>query len=136
MYQPHYDADRWTLFFVDGPLVDKDCFAGERNVFVCGGLQHPDKMAWVSGRNAPFAPAVAIGYRRTWKQVDGKAISFMVPDLDDPRRVLTGVVWLDLSPADIERIEAFELGGGLRQRVEIDVLVGDAVVRAITYVEK
>ena len=59
----------------------------------------------------------------------------MVPDEDDPGRVLTGVVWLDLTVEEQEKIEAFELAGGLRKREQVRVTVGEAAIAAITYLK-
>ena len=136
MYEPHYDAGSCAIYFVDGAPGDPDVLGGRTNVFVCGALQDPGKMASLLGRNAPFAPAVARGYRRTRASIAGREVPFMATDPDDPERVLTGVVWLDLSVEDLERIEGLELEGGLRVRVAIDVTVGERTIEAITYLRR
>jgi len=136
MYESHYDAQNWAIFFVDGPLEEKDYFGGRINVFVCGSLQHPGKMAPQIGRNAPFAPAVARGYSRTWQTVDGRDVPFMLPDPVDPQSALTGIVWLDLSEEEVEKIERVELQDDLRWRIDIEVRIGERRMEAITYIKR
>ena len=136
MYTPYYDAERWALVFTDGAAGQPDPFAAGTRVFVCGGLQHPDKMTSIIGRAAPFAPAVARGFQRVWKDVEGSPVSFMVPNSEDPQSVLTGVVWLGLDDGEVRKVEGFELAGNLRRRISVAVVVGDDTVQAITYVER
>ena len=136
LYEPHYDAESWALYFVDGPLEGKDYFGGEINVFVCGSLQHPGKMVPLIGRNAPFAPAFARGYSRRWEKVGGRDVPFMLPAPDNPRRALTGIVWLVLSEEEVERIENVELHEDLRKRIAITVKVGERDVEAVTYIKR
>ncbi len=136
MYEPQYDADSHALFFTDGPRQDRDCFGGALNVFVCGGLQQPDKMNGLIERRPSFAPAVVVGFRRIWKNVGGRDYPLMVPAPEEPDRPLTGVVWLDLTPEDLARIETLELDNNVRKRIDIKVLVGDRLLNAITYVER
>ena len=114
MYRPRYAAEHSALFFCSEPISSEAAFSGARNVFVCGALQDPARMSALLGLEPPFAPAVAVGYRRTVESIDGEEIPFMVPDLDDPRSALTGVVWLDLTEDALERIESLELERALR----------------------
>jgi gamma-glutamylcyclotransferase (GGCT)/AIG2-like uncharacterized protein YtfP len=88
------------------------------------------------GSEPPFAPAAASGYNRSVERVDGREIPFMVSDDDDPRSVLTGVVWLDLTKESLDRIEALELDGGYRRRITIEVRIGELDLTAYTYVRK
>ena len=97
MYRPFYLPEYSALYFATGSISSESVFSGACNVFVCGALQDPIKMSALLGLEPPFAPAAATGYRRTVERIDGKDIPFMVPDQDDPRSVLTGVVWLDLA---------------------------------------
>jgi hypothetical protein len=106
----------------------------KRNVFVCGALQSPSKMVPLLGRRAPFAPAVARGYWHTSEKIKEKNIPFMVPS--DPQRVLTGVVWLDLTEQEVRKIETIELDGSFRKSVVIEIQVGDRTIEAITYIKK
>ncbi len=117
-------------------MEQKDYFDSGHNVFVCGALQNPAKMASVLGRDAPFAPAVSLGFYRETQSINGRNIPFMIDDLGDSRRPLTGVVWVALSDADLGRIEELELAGDLRERIAIEVLVGERRVQAFTYVKK
>lgn len=137
MLTAHYDPERWTLVFTDGPPPPPDVFAAGRRVFVCGGLQHPDRMAeLLGGRRPSFAPALATGFARVWHEKEGAQVSFMVPAPEDPARPLGGILWLGLGEADVAAIESLELAGDLRRPHEIDVKVGEATLRARTYIEK
>jgi hypothetical protein len=93
-------------------------------------------MSALLGLEPPFAPAVATGYRRTVERLGGKDVPFMIPDERDPRSVLTGVVWLDLSEASLEKIESLELDGGIRQRITIEAGIGELKLTAYTYVKR
>jgi len=135
MYRPLYDDTIQSLVFIADERTTEDVLSGSVNVFVCGGLQNPEKMANILGRNAPFAPAAANGYARTVAEVGGEQIPFMVP-ADDPGSVLTGVVWLDLGEQDVKNIETLELKGNVRKRVEIRVQVGEKALEALTYVRR
>ncbi len=133
MYQPVYDARANALIFVDDFVQKRDYLDGDVNVFVCGGLQDPDKMASLIERAAPFAPATAIGFEHIHEDVDNAPVAFMVPSQNE-HAVLPGVLWLDLKTADLDRIETIELHGNLRRRFNISVRVGAKTVDAITYV--
>ena len=136
MYRPFYSDENSALYFSAGPVSSEGAFSGACNVFVCGALQDPVKMSALLGSEPPFAPAVATGYRRTVERVDAEDIPFMVPDPGDPRSVLTGVVWLDLSKESLERIKLLELDGGFRRRVAIGARIGELEVAAYTYLKK
>jgi hypothetical protein len=136
VYDAYYDPESWSLVFIPGPREERDYFGGDTNVFVCGGLQHPEKMASIVGRRLPFAPAVARGFRRAWLDAGTEKVSFMHACPEEPERILTGVVWLGLSEKEIGRIESFELKGELRRRIAVDVAVGERTVKAFTYVKR
>ncbi len=133
MYTPSYDAERNALYFVADPHENRDRFAGRINVFVCGGLQNPDKMAAVLGRAAAFAPAMARGFRHDRVNVNGRDMPFMLPA--EPTAALTGVVWLDLSADELAKIEAIELADNLRRRIDLAVHLGHSTLAAISYVK-
>ena len=136
MYEAYYDSESWALLFVDGPPEQRDYLAGEANVFVCGGLQHPERMVAIIGRTPPFAPAVAKGFKRAWLDVGTSKASFMLDTPQEPQRILTGVVWLGLSEEEIGCIESVELEGDLRRRITIAVSVGERTLKARTYVKR
>ena len=136
MYEPVYSIEYSALYFTTGPISSESSFGGECHVFVCGALQDPLAMSALLGLEPPFAPAVASGYRRTVERVGGKDVSFMAPDEHDPRSVLTGVVWLDLSRASLEKIESLELDGGIRKRIAIEARIGELKLTAYTYIKK
>jgi hypothetical protein len=136
VYRPFYSPESSCLYFATEELSVDRVFAGSRNVFVCGALQDPAKVSALLGAEPPFAPAAATGYERVVEPIGGEQIPFMAPDPGDPRRVLTGVVWLDLSEGDLEKIESLELGGGFRKRISIEVRIGERTLAAFTYVKR
>jgi hypothetical protein len=136
MYRPYYLPEYSALYLAAGSISSETVFSGPRNVFVCGVLQDPARMSALLGLEPPFAPAAVTGYRRETERIGGRDIPFMVTDRDDPRSVLTGVVWLDLALEAFERIESLELEGGLRTRIAVEARIGEARVTASTYVKK
>jgi hypothetical protein len=136
MYRPFYSHEHSALYFAPRSISSERVFSGACNVFVCGALQDPVEMSALLGLESPFAPAVAEGYRRTVGEVDGEDIPFMVSHPDDPRSVLTGVVWLDLGRESLDRIESLELAGGFRKRISIEVRIGELKLAARTYLKK
>jgi len=136
MYRPFYLPEYSALYFATGSISGESVFSGACNVFVCGALQDPLEMSDLLGQEPPFAPAAATGYRRTIERIDGEDIPFMVFDRDDPRSVLTGVVWLDLARENLDRIESLELDRGFRKRITIEVRIGELKIAAYTYVKK
>jgi hypothetical protein len=136
MYRPFYLAECSALCFSSESISSESVFSGARNVFVCGALQDPLEMSALLGLEPPFAPAAATGYRRAVERIDGRDIPFMVPDPEDPGSLLTGIVWLDLAAASLEKIELLELAGGFRKRVTIEAQIGERRISAYTYVKK
>jgi hypothetical protein len=136
MYTPIYSVEYSALYFCSDSISSQSPFSGGRNVFVCGALQNPDNVSALLGLEPPFAPAAARGYRRTVERIDGEDVPFMVPDQDDPRSLLTGVVWLDLTSASLEKIEILELERGFRKRIAIQARTGELRLTAYTYVKK
>jgi hypothetical protein len=134
-YRAFYDAESWSLYFADGPRAHADLFGGERNVFLCGSLQDPGTLAVRLGVVRPFAPAIATGFFRRVDDVAGNPTPFMRVDRDDPARVLSGTVFFGLSEDDLGRLDAIEVAGGLRRRIDVQVRVGESVVRAVSYVK-
>ncbi len=135
MYTPVYSVQHSTLYFSSDLARGESVFSGGRNVFVCGALQDPAKMSALLGLEPPFAPAATMGYRRTVERIDGKDVPFMVSDRDDPRGILTGIAWLDLTSVSLEQIEALELEGGFRKRITIEARAGELRLTAYTYVK-
>ena len=134
MYRSFYLAECSALYFSAEPISSESVFSGARNVFVCGALQDPVEMSALLGLEPPFAPAAATGYRRAVERIDGRDIPLMIPDREDPGSVLTGVVWLDLTAASLEKIELLELDGGFRARISIEARIGERKIPAYTYV--
>jgi hypothetical protein len=136
MYRPVYSDEHSALYFCSDATPPESVFSGRHNVFVCGALQNPARMSALLGLEAPFAPAAASGYKRSVERIDGRELAFMVPDESDPRSVLTGVVWLDLSEVSLEKIESLELEGGYRRRAAIEARIGELDLITYTYVRK
>jgi hypothetical protein len=136
MYRPVYSEEYSALYFSSDPVSSDGVFSGGSNVFVCGALQNPARMSALLGLEPPFAPAAASGYKRSVERIDGRGVPLMVPDEHDPRSVLTGVVWLDLAKASLDRIESLELEGGYRRRIAIEARIGELDLTAYTYVKR
>ena len=136
MYRPFYSPEYSALYLSSDSIPSESVFSGSCNVFVCGALQDPVKMSALLDSEPSFAPAVATGFRRTVERVDEEDLPFMVPDMDDPRSLLTGVIWLDLRRENLERIELLELDRGFRRRITIEARIGELKVTAYTYVKK
>ena len=134
MYKPFFITETACLIFVSEGTDAGSLLSGTNNIFVCGGLQNPEKMSSSLGREAAFAPAAVCGYERTSEVRDGKEIPFMAPCENDSG-ILTGVVWLDLTDEDVSKIEGFELAGNYRKRIEIHVQAGERAVPAFTFVK-
>jgi hypothetical protein len=60
----------------------------------------------------------------------------MVPDERDSQSALTGVVWLGLARASLEKIESLELDRGIRQRIAIQARIGELRLTAHTYIKR
>jgi hypothetical protein len=136
MYRPVYSEQYSALYFSSAPTCSDAVFVGGLHVFVCGALQDPARMSALLGLEPAFAPAAASGYRRSVECVGGREIPFMVPDEGEPGRVLTGVVWLDLAKASLDRIESLELESGHRRRIAIEARVGELDLAAYSYVRR
>jgi hypothetical protein len=136
VHTPVYDEPANVLIFVAAGDGGRDLFADGARVFVCGSLQNPVKMAALVGREASFAPAIAVGFGWERQQVDGRAVQFMLPSPDEPERFLPGVVWLGLSEPERRAVEEFELADGLRRGVAVAVRVGLRAIEATTFVKK
>jgi hypothetical protein len=134
LYQPHFDATANALFWVTGDQDPRRLVVEPRNVFVCGGLQNPGKIAGLVGRPLSLAAALAPGYVHKTVNVGGKLVPFMMPG--DPKAMLPGVVHFGLSVAEFAAVEQFELAGGLRRRLDLKVLVGKHPTKVITFVKK
>ena len=134
-FEARYDAEAWALVF--GPIGSEPFTAWQQphHVFVIAALQDPDRWTELIGRYPPFAPALAYGFRRALLEVSGKHLPFML-EADDPQRTLAGTVFLGLDDDELERVNAFELAGDHRRRIELEVAVGKRRVDAVSYVKR
>lgn len=135
MHRIHYDAEGNTLVFLVPDADAEEVWRGKNNAFVCGALQNPEKMTELLGHPASFAPGLVYGYDHRLIPIDGKQVPLMLPDRQ-PSRALSGVIWLNLAAADLAAIEALEMEGNYRTRVDIEVLVGHRRLSACTFVQK
>jgi hypothetical protein len=101
--------------------------------FVCGSLMDPDIAAHVLGRRVAMAPALAAGFSRGYAEVEGKQMHFMRPE---PGAVLPGMALLGVGEQELARLEKFEQCPEIRRQIELDLRIGDATVRARTYLQK
>jgi len=135
MHRIHYDPEGNTLVFLDEASDAEQVWQGKINAFVCGALQDPEKMTELLGHPAPFAPGVVYGYDHRVVHIDGQQVPLMLPDRQ-PNRALTGIIWLNLTAADLAAIESLEMEGNYRLRVDIEVLAGHHRLSACTFVQK
>ncbi len=136
MYKPNYDSKASTLIFEDIHSKEKNHFSGKINVFVCGGLQNPERMESLLGIKASFAIGAVNGYYRNSEFVAGQEIPFMKPSPDKPNLILTGVVWLNLTKKSLHLIDGIELKGNHRKATQLQIQIGEVKVIATTYVKK
>ncbi|MFC1888401.1 gamma-glutamylcyclotransferase [Thermodesulfobacteriota bacterium] len=127
------DMKHFTLVLRDESLPPRDYLGGLSNLFVCGALMDPGFVADLLGHPVAGAFAVALDYARGYEEVDGEKVHFMTPEKGG---VLPGMVWLDLSDEDVRCFEAFEQVPRLRERVDLEVRVGDILLPAFTYMKK
>jgi hypothetical protein len=124
MYEPRYDEQANALFFVDSHTDIREIPASGQRIFVCGSLQNPQKMAGILGREAAFAPAL----------VDGRETPFMIPTPAAPERALPGVVWLNLTEDEKQRIAEIELAGNLRREILLISHLGKNILETASFI--
>ena len=127
------DRKHFTLVLRDESLPPRNYLGGVNNLFVCGALMDPGFVTDMLGHPVAGAFAVALDYARSYEEVDGDKVHFMKPEKGG---VLPGMAWLDLSGADVGRFEVFEQVPRLRERVDLEIRVGDIVLPAFTYLKK
>lgn len=100
-----------------------------RHCFTYGSLMCEEIMFAVCGAAAASTPATLAGYRR--HPVADEAYPGMVPAADAH---VEGVLYRDLTPAAIARLDAFEGPQYRRDTVSVRLADGSTVVDAETYV--
>ena len=125
--------EHYALVLRDENMPSRDYLSGKNNIYVCGQLMDPVFIAKMLGHPAAGAFAVALNYQRDFREVDGKQVHFMLPKQG---AVLPGMVWLDLADQDVARFEEYEQVPSMRKRVQLEVMVGDLVMPAFTYLQK
>ena len=98
------------------------------SLFAYGTLMTEEVMSLVIGRTSTHSPATLAGYRRG--QLRGEVYPAIRPA---PEHRVGGVLYTDLSPADIRQLDLFE--GEMYQRQAIPVELADGrLASAETYV--
>ncbi len=123
------------IFFENSPPNDNRLREGT-HVFVCGALQNPKKTGSLLGSVPSFTYGAVKGFHRGTEMINNREIPFMLPSEGDPDKVLTGIVWLDLSGDQLSKIEALELENNYRKRIRLPVQIGELQIEAFTYVKK
>ena len=134
-FDAHYDPEAWALVFVPSGNPPFGAWEEDHHVFLVAALQDPRRWPSLLGRQPPFAPALAYGFRRARLDVGGELLPFML-EADDPQRALSGTLLLGLSAAEVERLDAVELADGHRRRIELEVTVGQRRVDALSYLKR
>lgn len=96
-------------------------------LFVYGTLLVPEIARAVVGRVPPSLPAVLFDHARV--TVEGCVYPAVTPRRGER---VSGAVYLDLSPEELERLDAYE--GELYQRRRVRISVNDTLDEALCYV--
>ncbi|MFA6449389.1 MAG: gamma-glutamylcyclotransferase family protein [bacterium] len=115
----------------EGRFVDPR--ESESRVFVCGSLMDPAFVAGLLGHEIAMTPAAANGFSRGWGESTGKKFHFLQRDATG---MVSGMALLGLSAADISRLEEFEQAPAVRQRADIEMIIGDISLAGHTYLKK
>ncbi|MEJ2290669.1 MAG: hypothetical protein P8Y05_03000 [Deinococcales bacterium] len=134
-FDAHYDPEACALVLGPAGSEPFQAWDAAHHVFVIASLQDPGGWPELIGRQPAFAPALAYGFRRAVLEIEGAHVPLML-EADDPQRTLAGTVFLGLSLEELERVEALQLAGGLRRRIELEVTVGERRVDAVGYVKR
>jgi hypothetical protein len=97
------------------------------HLYAYGTLQLPEIVSQIVGRPLSAQPATLLGYVRF--RVADRVYPAIV---EEPAGEVTGVVYRDLSPTELTRLDVYE--GDLYERRQISVVVGARSLLASTYV--
>ncbi len=122
------------LSFIIAPqdnIPSPDVLQNAELYFGWGYLMNPRFIKKLLGHAIPFAPAVLKGYRREeFLNKDGKRDFNLIPD---EKGVVMGVVLIAPSEEDIEKLDTFEKVPKVMVKRKIEVMTGDLVREANTY---
>jgi gamma-glutamylcyclotransferase (GGCT)/AIG2-like uncharacterized protein YtfP len=98
------------------------------NLFVYGTLMDPQRAAALTGKQFARVEAALLGFARLESDL---GYPFILPS---PGAVVPGILLIDIDPASLYRLDAYEAEGDLYRRQTVEVLVADKSMPAMTYV--
>jgi hypothetical protein len=102
-------------------------------VCVTGKLMDPEFVRSITGRYIPFTAAVAKGFARGAR---GRGKNRILLLLRKRGGTVLGTLLLNLSPADLEKLDAFEQVPEVRVRSRISVAIGARERTVYTYLHR
>jgi len=121
------------LSFIIAPqdnIPSPDVLQNAELYFVWGYLMNPRFIKKLLGHAIPFAPAMLKGYRREAFLNDGKRDFNLIPT---EKGVVLGVVLISPSEEDIAKLDTFEQVPKVMVKRRVEVMTGDLVREANTY---
>jgi hypothetical protein len=121
------------LSFIIAPqdnIPSTDVLKNAELYFAWGYLMNPRFIMKLLGHAIPFASAVLKGYRREEFLNDGKRDFNLIPD---EKGVVMGVVLIAPSEEDIEKLDTFEQVPKVMVKRRIEIMTGELVREANTY---
>ena len=121
------------LSFIIAPqdnIPSPDVLQNAELYFVWGYLMNPRFIKKLLGHAIPFAPAMLKGYRREAFLNDGKRDFNLIPT---EKGVVLGVVLISPSEEDIAKLDTFEQVPRVMVKRRVEVMTGDLVREANTY---
>ncbi|MEK9815746.1 MAG: gamma-glutamylcyclotransferase family protein, partial [Limnobacter sp.] len=100
-----------------------------KHVFVYGSLMYLPVWGQVVRGVYPCLNAIARGYQR--HAVPGETYPAMVPN---PSARVQGLVWLNVLPEDVQRLDAFEGAEYARCEIEVVLNTSGETLKAETYI--
>jgi len=99
------------------------------HLFTYGSLMYPEVWSRVMQRSHPSRSAILAGYSR--HQLPGETHPAMIPSRPDSR--IEGVLYSDLTPEELTRLDRFEDEGVDYKRITVNVETASGPVEAFTY---
>jgi hypothetical protein len=121
------------LSFIIAPqdnIPSKDVLKNAELYFVWGYLMNPRFIMKILGHALAFAPAVLKGYSRKEFLNNGKRDFNLIPD---EKGVVMGVVLIAPGEEDIAKLDSFEQVPKVMVKRRVEVMTGDLVCEANTY---
>lgn len=98
--------------------IEKD----KNATFVWGYLMDPYFIKKLLGKEKPFTPAVLKGFRREWKYSGKNKTPVLIKDKNE---IVQGVVLLNLSKEDVQKLDEFEKIPEVMVKKRIWIYIGD-----------